>query len=93
MSKHTPGPWTAEEREDAVWNIRSSLGLVARCPEFEEADARLIAAAPDMIAALERVTHIIERLSLKEVKGKSLDDLNSAYDGIKQVINKATGGV
>jgi hypothetical protein len=46
-SKHTPGPWH--------WNPRDPYGVVADgdelCRVREPADARLIAAAPDLLAA------------------------------------------
>lgn len=57
MSKHTPGPWTAEGI--TVWSARErrKFGPVAdvnpRGDENEEnADARLIAAAPELLHAL-----------------------------------------
>lgn len=72
MSKHTPGPWVIvreeldesfsdEEQEMA---FPQSIGPIAdwtpECDSSEgwriEADARLISAAPDMLAALECVT-------------------------------------
>lgn len=57
--KHTPtpGPWFAErnERRFNVWGRRGEL-LVAECGQeentFSKANAHLIAAAPDMLAAL-----------------------------------------
>ena len=48
MSKHTPGPWRvnpgAKEVRGADWNV-----IVADVTD--EQDARLIAAAPDLLAA------------------------------------------
>ena len=65
MSAHTPGPWTYfyKSKYDE-WHVSVPLeGQTMRlglfpdgCPsERPEADARLIAAAPDMLAALEQV--------------------------------------
>lgn len=62
MSAHTPGPWTAERKESAAaWAIRIPgvwIGEVASwCGESKEkqdeatANARLIAASPDLLAA------------------------------------------
>lgn len=61
MSKHTPGPWHAETlagREG--WRVTSTKGSVALLPDGEttgpryeqDANAALIAAAPEMLEAL-----------------------------------------
>jgi len=63
MSKHTPGPWEAEGPEqfygEAVCDLNNGWRVVtlkADPNEYEpEADARLIAAAPRMKKALERI--------------------------------------
>lgn len=63
MSKHTPGPWYAERYENGAFMIIKRRGndpeivLCERAPHStmaEEflANARLIAAAPEMVAAL-----------------------------------------
>ena len=63
---HTPGPWhpvTLGASPDHAWAIDSELHEVARLPEWTdnqaeaEANARLIAAAPEMLAALQSLTH------------------------------------
>ena len=70
-AQHTPEPWLAGEPEDGdEWwfgsgleiSVRSASGQTicvygANSPE-EIANARLIAAAPDLLAALETVLHI-----------------------------------
>lgn len=66
MSKHTPGPWeTRAGGRDAVFTAAGSrIALVM--PRFEDehresaedfANARLIAAAPDLLAALEELMY------------------------------------
>ena len=54
--KHTPGPWFVNK--DAPFQIHSELGsMVAECQgnsALVKANARLIAAAPDMLLALQR---------------------------------------
>ena len=61
---HTLGPWhpvTLGASPDHSWAIDSELHEVARLPEWPdnqagaEANARLIAAAPEMLAALEEL--------------------------------------
>ena len=55
--KHTPGPWVADGNEDnaATWVFDPSnkvrICTMRRC-EQDWANANLIAAAPDMLAAL-----------------------------------------
>ena len=63
--KHTPGPWVATQNEAAAWAITTAGPLVMFVCEVNgpytpsmdryEADARLIAAAPDLLAACELV--------------------------------------
>ena len=66
-TQHTPGPWKARSSDmnparvwitqDAPPNIKATP-LIAQCAEGNpqaEANARLIAAAPDLMAALEHL--------------------------------------
>ena len=66
MSKHTPGPWRAYQRADyttpgwvILWPDTSKPGIHHRRLDsnggFIEADARLIAAAPDLLKALKAI--------------------------------------
>ena len=57
MSGHTPGPWNTSAAENGtVYAMGQAPGerLIAYLPinNFEGANARLIAAAPDLLAAL-----------------------------------------
>lgn len=77
MSKHTPGPWKAEETRDAgkrpvieiVGAGRSVADLLIAGPHAPHdsdggtgrADAALIAAAPDLLAALEGLEFAVTR--------------------------------
>lgn len=62
MSKHTPGPWVVSRRDPARFQVATVelFGIYSRHPESggaevgePEADARLIAAAPQLLEALE----------------------------------------
>lgn len=54
MSGHTPGPW----RIAGKGTIRAGDGWIASIHwRNREANARLIAAAPDMLKALQQVEH------------------------------------
>lgn len=63
MSKHTPGPWNiAQESIDKEWHIVTASGgrIMANVHieagnEMDAANARLIAAAPDLLAACKDV--------------------------------------
>ena len=59
---HTPGPWTIQEQADGHLGIYQTHALVAtiRHKPEESANARLIAAAPDLLAALEACLPIVD---------------------------------
>ena len=74
-SQHTPGPWDAKDNRAAnavdrepVWIVVDANGHVtADCdgleladPNHAEANARLIAAAPDLLAVCEEIVRIVE---------------------------------
>lgn len=84
---HTSGPWypvTLGASPDHSWAIDSELVEIARLSEWpdhkaeSEANARLIAAAPEMLEALQSLTHPMA----------SDEDLQNAL----AVIAKAKGG-
>ena len=65
MTTHTPGPWQAEAPKysahvaAAIWRDGVRLAQVDRRPKANEseemANARLIAAAPDLLAACQKL--------------------------------------
>ena len=57
MNAHTPGPWRLTDAHNPrVILIDGPHGAVAEFVDFRKmADARLIAAAPDMLAALQNI--------------------------------------
>ena len=64
MTNHTPGPWfTSTPNEGGGILIKPIPGqVVAQCDELPEmeANAQLIAAAPELLEALEEVTEILD---------------------------------
>ena len=66
MNKHTPGPWHCD-RGDHAFDVKSGSGLVAALStdgkrlDALEADARLIAASPVMLATLEDVLRYLQK--------------------------------
>ena len=65
MTKHTPGHWKYyHEKSGDCYVIRSSHGALAETFYSlgrDEANARLIAAAPDLLEALEEIITINNR--------------------------------
>ena len=62
-TQHTPGPWTTDGKaETDTLDIVSPLGRVAMLDcshDLMLEDARLIAAAPDLLAALEELLNAL----------------------------------
>lgn len=95
ISRHTPGPWLAYQANSEVgtnyWRIRtappgSGDTLRGYCGE---ANARLIAAAPDLLEAL------LGMVEMFELTGNRLFSLNgkpTTYDKAKAAIAKVEGG-
>ena len=66
-TQHTPGPWTVMPRMTHPWyDIKAAEWQVAEvetdpdAPDESEANARLIAAAPDLLAALRECAILAE---------------------------------
>lgn len=91
-AKHTPGPWYSEMNVDGEINTWAfddpgspRIGVAkAYKNKNAEANARLIAAAPDLLAALERV------LECRRFK-ISLDTNAAALEQARAAIAKAKG--
>lgn len=96
-AQHTPGPWTAGKYATrAQWSLRGdgdrrSLGLYdatkssTLSPEESEANARLIAAAPDLLRVLQSLATFLSRPSAAtSVREIMLGEVRS-------VVAKATG--
>jgi hypothetical protein len=101
QGKHTPGPWRAQPLEGpGHWQIinESCLQLamarhwpngqglnIPECREETDANARLMASAPELLAALERFAKWYGQNSMPELQGVACDAF--------QAIAKAKGGV
>ena len=101
---HTPGPWWSDGSAvfigngDAVWReghpgvlftVDDLGGKDPRSAEQIEADARLIAAAPDLLAACEAIVAEDDRLL---ASGDCLTDICDHIDRARAAIAKAKGG-
>jgi hypothetical protein len=94
-SQHTPGPW---EQDCNV--VRTTRGTIALCPVPQKggvfdcsANALLIAAAPDMLAALLNVRKIISEGALtgfNPLDGDWAERLYASQHVTSSAIRKAT---
>ena len=85
--QHTPGPWTVTLSNDARKESRivgadETTVVAGRFPL--STDARLMAAAPDLLAALQKLVRAVDRLP-------GNNPLDGLADGARAAINKATG--
>ena len=91
---HSTGPWTAMVTDTmgdtpALWDIvqRSSGGTVAEIQSHNPDDAALVAAAPDLLAALQHMVDMYQRhFDVMPVAWQTADDIARA------AIARATGG-
>ena len=90
-TKHTQGQWTVNEKYEV--EARNKMGkLIARFSQFtpsgfngkEEANAKLISAAPDLLHALQMLVNDLERNDGDAINRATL------IDEAKQAIHKAT---
>jgi hypothetical protein len=93
MNKHTPGPWNARKvggpafKNQVLWAIDYNKDQEQVVDfVYEEADATLIAAAPDLLAALE---------ACESAMASCMADFNqydqAAYDAARAAIARARG--
>ena len=91
-TEHTPGPWVINESKNIIF-IPTSFGNDIVCTitngghikEVSDANARLIAAAPEMLEALKEAKLYIDGIEL--VLGESAPHIKKCID---EAINKAT---
>jgi hypothetical protein len=105
MSKHTPGPWVVDEAQpgDLFHNVvrgeGDSFGVLCRTSingnANAEADARLIAAAPELLEALRIAQAFMSIASDWNIDEAEINgETRSTYDWLEVVdsaIAKATG--
>jgi hypothetical protein len=97
MSNHTPAPWTIDNR--AIYGNRGLIKPFIASVEDDhndhetEANALLIAAAPELLEALERCTAILWDMTgyLEECRQEPEEEAHQAIKDARAAINKATG--
>lgn len=100
--KGTPGPWLTEvmghtlrvtasdETEDLPYN--SDIALIGDCTDPQnQADARLIAAAPELLEALKEFAFVLNYQSIEIEAPSMANELNAAKKMAIAAIAKATG--
>lgn len=90
MSGFTPGPWrvvgrepTAENVRFGHWDVDGKSNVASSCTYH---DARLIAAAPELLEALLVMTEFAEGV----IRMKRLTDTNGICAAAREIIAKAT---
>lgn len=98
MSAHTPKPWVLSGTWPASVVIGSALIGLDQTPEGE-ANARLIASAPDLLEALRLWLDLHEKPAVKGKYGRELTEaidadqvkISAAYEASRAAIAKAGG--
>lgn len=96
-TKHTPGPWRYGLAQNyqgffvAPGNATLTLAAVHNYPAHTEANAKLIAAAPDLLEALKKISNWLacSQIASPEDMAQSFGDMEDLADS---AIAKATGG-
>lgn len=90
--KHTPGPWHVQPSDHPGGLLIKPIPgqVVAQCDELPEmeANARLIAAAPEMYEALRNFVSIVPRADARDTRDTSY---NNARTQARTALAKAEG--
>ena len=95
-AKHTPGPWRATMGTSQMSDPGTTIYHQGRWGVYsdadshgdQEADARLIAAAPELLEALKHCEDVFMRHEINRVDGEQISEL--ALSVIRAAIAKAT---
>ena len=94
MTKFTPGPWYKNFTGDAKWEINADgypvSDVYGWTQEIDEANARLIVAAPDMFEALKNLLGACDRADFDGDLSPYVD--GELLDNARTAIKLATGG-
>lgn len=97
MSGHTKGPWRIGYVDDLAVHAEADAGRICRAdPSLltmaqAKANARLIAAAPELLAALKETWGKLYLLRLHVLSKEVSADLSASLDSIAAAIAKAEG--
>lgn len=83
----TPGPWRVSPEHNGTFIRSATGGLVASAEAgsqiMRDPDARLIAAAPDLLARVERLEGALRRLEA-EVSAEDAESIGTVRESVKQ---------
>lgn len=93
----TQGPWETSVNAEGHWDVCAEGGgdMIAdlsECPENAEANARLIAAAPDLLAALEWALPFVEKYENTFPGGPRQQLMEAKLAEVRAVLAKVRGG-
>ena len=101
MSKHTPGPWTVDPRTHNRCGVVGATAFVADCSPRAggpmeiaqcQANAQLIAAAPDMKVCCDEMLVVVQGLLLERNNSDQvIKDLEYMLSSLMIVTRKAEG--
>ena len=96
-TQHTPGPWTVEGHTVNARGVAYGFANSTASAHELRANARLIAAAPDMLAALHSAATVFEflrhcQLTVGDRALLGSAPVMSAQDACYEAINKAEEG-
>jgi len=82
-TQHTPGPWAIEPDALGEYSIvTDNGGTIADIYGRNPANARLIAAAPDLLAALERLVTLMHIVGDEPFRNGVTDSTGSIDEGV-----------
>lgn len=99
MSKHTPGPWytgTGIDDSDKVYQNGSGVAVMSGAKRYQaerDANAKLIAAAPDLLEALEMCITDHGAIGYRDGSPASRRRMDAITELARAAIAKATRGV
>ena len=94
--KHTPGPWALCQANDGRMSIRAGIdgddSVLSLAAFQRDADARLIAAAPELLEALQAILNV-EGAAIAGSRLGAWQGLDAKYhfDKVRAAIAKAEG--
>lgn len=88
-TKHTPGPWIFSNGHVWSWATKDTQPYIAQ--PYSREDGHLIAAAPDLLAALDDLRSAVGTFAPRENNGKLHPQLLAMYDRACAAIARAKG--